>query len=159
MFCCVLVTQLCPILCDSMDCNMPGFSVHWILQARILELVAILFFRGSSWLTEWIWVTCIVGRFFLIWATREALYVSLLFSHSVMTDSLQLHELQHSRLPCPSLFPKACSNSCLLSLWGHPIISFSVIPFSSCLQSFPASGSFQMSQLFASGGQSIGASA
>ena len=65
------------------------------------------------------------------------------------------HGLQHTRLPCPSLSPRVCSNSCLLSKWCHPTILWSVIPFSSCLQSFPASGSFPMSQLFASGGPSI----
>ena len=67
--------------------------------------------------------------------------------------------LQHARLPCPSLSPGLCSNSCLLSWWYHPTISSSVVPFSSSLQSFVASGSFQMSQLFASGGQSIEISA
>ena len=81
------------------------------------------------------------------------------FSHSVMSDSLQPHGLQHARLPCPSLTPGAYSNSCPSSRWCHPTISSSVIPFSSCLQSFLASGSFQMSQLFMSGGQSIEASA
>ena len=83
----------------------------------------------------------------------------LLFSHSVMFDSLWAHGLQHTRLPCPLPSPRACSNSCLLSQWCHPTILSSVIPFSSWLQSFLASGSFLMSQLFASGGQSIGASA
>ena len=81
------------------------------------------------------------------------------FSHSVMSDSLQPHRLQHARLPCPSPSPKAYSNSCPLSWWCHPTISSSVVPFSSCLQSFPASGSFPLSQFFATGGQSIGASA
>ena len=81
------------------------------------------------------------------------------FSHSVVSDSLQLHGLQHARLPCPSPSPRTCSNSCPSSQWWHPTISSSVVPFSSCLQSFPASGSFQMSQLFASGGQSIRVSA
>ena len=76
-----------------------------------------------------------------------------------MSDSLQLHELQHSRLPCPSPSPGACSDSCPLTQWYHPTISFSVAPFSSCPQSFPASGSFPMSWLFASGVQSIEASA
>ena len=78
---------------------------------------------------------------------------------SVMSDSLWCYRLQHSRLPCPSPTPRACSNSCPLSWWGHPTISSSVIPFSSCLQSFPASGSFPMRQFFSSGGQSIGVSA
>ena len=83
---------------------------------------------------------------------------SIQFSRSVVFDSLWPHELQHSRLPCPSPIPEACSNSCPLSWWCHPSISSSIVPFS-CLQSFPASGSFPMSHLFASCGQSIGASA
>ena len=81
------------------------------------------------------------------------------FSHLVMSDSLRPHGLQHARPPCPSPAPIAYSNSCSSSWWCHPTISSSGIPFSSCLQSFPASGSFQMSQFFASGGQSIGVSA
>ena len=76
-----------------------------------------------------------------------------------MSSSLWAHELQLSRLPWPSLSPGVCSNSCPLSQWCHPTISSSVVPFSSCPQSFPASGSFPVSQLFASGGQSTGASA
>ena len=83
----------------------------------------------------------------------------LLFSHSVMSNSLWPHGLQHARLPCPSLSLRLCSNSCSLSHWCHTTISSSVTLFSSCPQSFPASGSFPMSSLFASGGQSIGASA
>ena len=83
-------------------------------------------------------------------------FSSVQFSHSVTSNSLQLHEMQHARLPCPSPTPGACSNSCTSSQWCHPTISSSVIPFASCLQSFPASGSFPMSQFFASGGQSIG---
>ena len=81
------------------------------------------------------------------------------FSCSVMSDSLRPHGLQHTRLPCPSPTPGACSNSCPPSRWCHPTISSSVITFSFCLSSFPAPGSFPMSQFFASGGQSIGASA
>ena len=80
------------------------------------------------------------------------------FSCSITSDSLGPHGLQHARLPCLSLSPKVCSNSCPLSQQCHPTISSSVIPFS-CPQSFPASGSFPMSQFFASGGQRIGASA
>ena len=79
--------------------------------------------------------------------------------HPVVSSSLQPHELQHIRLPCPSPTPGACSNLCPSGQWCHPTISSSVIPFSSCLQSFPASGSFQVSQFFTSGGQSIGVSA
>ena len=81
------------------------------------------------------------------------------FSHSVVSDSLWPHGLQHIRLPCPSPTPGACTNSSLSNWWCHPTMSFSVVPFSSCLQSFPASRSFQMSQFFALGGQSIGVSA
>ena len=80
----------------------------------------------------------------------------LLFSHSVMSNSLWPHGLQHARLPCPSPSPGTCSNSRSLSWWCHPTISSSVIPFS-CLQSFPTSGSFLTSQLFALHGQSSGA--
>ena len=83
----------------------------------------------------------------------------LQFSCSVMSGSLQPHELQHARPPCPSPTPGVYPNSCPLSRGCHPTISSSVIPFFSRLQSFPASGFFQMSQLFASGGQSIGTSA
>ena len=81
------------------------------------------------------------------------------FSHSVVSDSLQPHGLQHARPPCPSPIPGAYSNSCPLSQWCHPTVLSSVVPCSSCLQSFPASGSFKMSQFFQSGGQSIGISA
>ena len=84
---------------------------------------------------------------------------SLQLSRSVVSDSLQPSGLQHARLPCPSPTPRAYSNSCPSSQWCHPTISSSVVSFSSCLQSCPASGSFLKSQLFASGSQSIGASA
>ena len=83
---------------------------------------------------------------------------SVQFSCSVVPNSLWPHESQHARPPCPSPTPAVYSNSCTLSWWCHPTISSSVVPFSSRLQSFPASGSFQMSQLFTSGGQSIGVS-
>ena len=76
-----------------------------------------------------------------------------------MFKSLWPHGLQHARLPCPSPTPGACSNSCSSSWWCHPTISSSVVPFTSYFQTFPASGSFPMSQFFASGGQSIGVSA
>ena len=93
--------------------------------------------------------------------TREAgsPYKFTSFSRSVMSDSLWPHGQKHARPPCPSPTPWVYSNSCPLSRWYHPIISSSAIPFASHLQSFPSSGSFQMSQLFASGGQIIGASA
>ena len=96
---------------------------------------------------------CNWGRVF------KLIRVLLLFTASVVSDSLRSHGLQHARLPCPSPSPGLCSNSCTLSQWCHPIILTSVAPFSSCPQSFPASGSFPTSQLFALCGQSIGDSA
>ena len=90
--------------------------------------------------------------------TMHTLFLLLLFGHQVVSDSLRPHGLQHIGFLCPSLSPQVCSNSCSLSQWCHPTISSSVVTFS-CFQSFPGSGSFPMSQLFQSGGQSIGASA
>ena len=87
------------------------------------------------------------------------LVISVQFRCSVVSDSLQPHESQHARPPCPSPTPGVYPNSCPLSWWCHPTISSSVIPFFSCPQSFPASGSFQISQLFSSGGHSIEVSA
>ena len=84
---------------------------------------------------------------------------SVQFSYSVLSNSLWPHGLQHARPPCPSPTPRVYSNSCPLTWWWYPTISSSVVPFTSCLQSFPASGSFQMSQFFAWGHQSIGDSA
>ena len=86
------------------------------------------------------------------------IFSSVQFSHWVMSNSLRPHGLQHTRPPCLSPTPRVYSNSCALSQWCHTTISFSVVPFSSHLQSFPASQSFQMSQLFALGGQSTGVS-
>ena len=116
-----LVTQLCPTLCDPMDCSPPGSSVCGTLQARILEWVAIPFSGGSSRPRDGTQVSWIASRWFTIWAL-------------------------------------VCSNSHPLSQWCYLTILSSAAPFSSCLQTFPASGSFPMSQLFTSGGQSIGVS-
>ena len=99
------------------------------------------------------------------WQTATRLIVVICLSYISSVQSLnhvrllQPHGLQHAWVPCPSPTPGACSNSCPLSWWCHPTISSSVIPFSSHLQSFPASGSFPMNQFFTSGGQSIGVSA
>ena len=145
-----------------MDCSPPGCSVYGICQARILEWVAISLFRGSSGFRDQTWVSCIASWFFTDWVTREGplnSFSSVQLSRSVLSDSLKPHGLQHDRPPCPSPTPGAYSNTCPLNWWCHPTISSSVVPFSSCLQPFPASGSFQMSQFFASGGQSIGVSA
>ena len=106
--------------------------------------------KNPGYTQVWVWIATL--------PLSSSVKLVSLFSHLVMSDSLHPHGLQHARLPCPSLFPWVCSNSCPSSRWCHPTISSSVIPFS-CLQSFPASGSFPKSQFFASGGQSIGASA
>ena len=103
---------------------------------------------GHDWATELNWTEL-----------NLQLYVLLLFSCSIVSDSLRPHGLQHARLPCLSLSPGVWSNSCPLIWWCYSTIPSSVVPFSSCPQSFPASGSFPVSWLFASGGPSIGASA
>ena len=105
-----------------------------------------------SWRRLWDVMHCKKPMHFLLISSFQ-------FSHSVMSDSLRPHGLQHTRPPCPSPTPRVYSNSCPLSRWCHQTISSSVIPFSSQLQSILASGSFQMSQFFASGGQNIGVSA
>ena len=155
---CCSVAQSCLTLCDPMDCSLPGSSLHGILQARILERIAISSSRGFFQLRERTCISSIAGGFFTTEPQGNPLKAMVQFSLSVVSDSLQPHGLQHTRPPCPSPSPGACSNSCPLSWWCHPTISSSVIPFS-CLQSFPASGSFPISQFFASGSQSIGVSA
>ena len=112
----------------------------------MLEWVAIFFSRWSSQSRNQTCISC-------------AGISSVQFSHSIMSDSLRPHGLQHTRDPCPSPTPKVYSNSFPLSRWCHATILSSVVPFSSHFQSFPASGSFQMSQFFALGGQSIRVSA
>ena len=150
--------------CDPLLYSQPGSSVRGIFQTRILEWVAISFSRGNSWPRNWTYV-CGIGRQILYhWGTWEVWHVAICCCRcSVQLLSrvwlLRPHGLQHTRLPCPSPTPRAYSNSCPLSWWYHPAICSSVVLFSSCLQSFPAPGSFQMSQFFASGGQSIGVSA
>ena len=128
------VAQSCPTLCNSMDCSLRGSSISGIFQARVPEWVAISFSLTSPGQIKYSSIT------------------------QVISDSLWPHGLQHARPPCPSPTPGVYSNSHPLSQWCHPVISSSVIPFSSCLQSFPASGSFPVSQLFTSCGQSIGVS-
>ena len=142
-----------------MDCSWPGSSVHGISQARILEWGAISSCRGFSWPRDYTCLSCLVGGFFMLSHQGNSKSHSVQFSHSVVSDSLRPHELQHARPPCPSPTPRVYANSCPSSRWCHPAISSSIVPFSSCPQSFPASGSFPISQLFASGGQSIRVSA
>ena len=139
------------------NCSPPDSSVHGIFQARIV---------GRSFLLQGIFLTQRSNSFLLY--CRQFLYpqshcrkpsVKVQFSRSVMFDSLWPHGLQHTRLPCPSPTPGVYSYMCPLIQWCHPTISSSAIPFSSHLQSFPASGPFPMSKLFISSGQSIGLSA
>ena len=108
---------------------------------------------------RWLNSTCLYVIYGDICHIASRKSYSVQFSRSVMSNSLWPHGLQHTRLPCPSPTPGACSDSCPLSQWCHPTISSSVVPFSFCPQSCPASGSFPVSPFFTSGGQSIGVSA
>ena len=112
-----------------------------------------LFFLGRSLLCSFF------PSLLFYFCTLLQIFCSVQFSGSVLSDTLWPHGLQHTKPPCPSPTHRVYIDSCPLSQWCHPTISSSVIPFSSCLQSFPTSGSFQMSQFFASGGHSIGVSA
>ena len=111
------------------------------------------------WLNTWIFLPAYPIFMDMSESLKQAFVNSVQFSHSVVSNSLPPHGLQHNRLPCPSPTPRAYLKSCPSSRWCHPTISSSVVPFSCRLQSFRASGSFQISQFFASGGQSIGVSA
>ena len=134
-----------------MDCSPPGFSVHGISQARILEWVAISFSMESSQPRDWTRVSCIGRRILYHWATREDWERRVSSVQSLST--VQLFATLWTAAHQASL---SITNSwSLLKQWCHPIISSSVIPFS-CLQSLPVSGSFPMSQFFTSGGQNIG---
>ena len=122
--------------------------------------ILVLHFRCRSCSSEWSFLSLylLCSAMSTCWYKRPIIrtlliLVAVLFSHSVVSDYLQSYGLQHARLSCPSPSPRACSN------WCHPTVSSSVVPFSSCLQSFPASGSFPMSQFFSLGGQSVGVSA
>ena len=123
----------------------------YLCSAFCLQILILLTSNSSS--------AYFCSRQGLKWNTSQDYVTLLLFSHSVVSDSSWPRGLQHTWLPCLSPLPRACSNLCPLSQWCHPTISPSVFHFSSCLQSFSASGSLLMSQLFTSGGQSIGASA
>ena len=123
----------------------------------IIQVDAYMHTEAKRLHTEALWKEVMVRQ--KLSSDKPDLKSSVQFSRSVMSNSLWSHGLQHARLPCPSPTPGACSNSCPSSRWCHQTTSSSVVPFSSCLQSFPASGSFQISQVFASGGQSIGVAA
>ena len=114
--------------------------------------------KSHSWVSE-AWARLVRMANYSKPAMSRDKYSSVQFSRSVVSDSLRPHESQHARPPCPSPTPRVHSDSCPLSQWCHPAISSSVVPFSFCLQSLPASESFPMSQLFTWGGQSTGVSA
>ena len=142
------VTYLHASLCDA-SCSSCAFSSS-------SSVVLCVSFKTFSYSCDILWKIVRYLRFFTSMSLLQ--FSSVQFSHSVMSDSLQRHESQHARPPCASPTPRVYPNSCPLSRWCHPTISSSLVPFS-CLQSFPASGSFQMSHLFALSGQSTGVSA
>ena len=146
-------------------------KLSYCLKLFIVILLASLSLVALSFSHSWYWESVLSHSFSLLvrllfvhvfqWTIFWFYWLSQLcfsqFSHSVVSDSLQPHGLQHTRLPCPSPTPRACSNPCPSSRWCHPTISASVVVFS-CFQSFPASEPFPMSHFFTSGGQSIGVS-
>ena len=141
------LAQSCQTVCNPMNHSTAGLPVHH----QLLEFTQI----HVHWVGD-----AIQPSHPLLSASLPALNLSQhQFNCSVMSDSLWSHEEQHARPPCPSPTPRVHPKPCPLCWWCHPTILSSVIPFSSCPQSFPASGSFQMSQIFTSGGQSIGVSA
>ena len=144
-----------PTLGSCVSCIAGELSTCWATG----EAISWPYVRVYFWTCESFPLICVSIFTPVSYCFDHYVVVLVQFSLSVMSDSLWPHGLQHVRPPCPSLTPKACSDSCPLSQWYHPITSSSVFPFSSCLQSFLASGSFQMSQFFASGSQSIGVSA
>ena len=144
------VTQSCPTLCDPMDwARQASLSITntWSLP----KLMSIELVMPSNHM-----ILCLT---LLLLPSIFPSISSFQFSRSIVSNSLQSHELQHARPPCPSPTPGVYPNPCPSGRWCHPTFSSSVIPVSSCPQSFPASGSFQMIQLFVSGVQSMGVSA
>ena len=139
----------------------PGVMLVILMCCLIVTALSFLVWTkptGSTWSTSSSSTSFLSGSFLAKRFVEKAI-LRKKFSCSVMSDSLRPHGLQHARLPCPSPTPRACSSPCPSSRWCHPTISSSVIPFSSCPQSFSASGSFPMSQFFASGGQNCRVSA
>ena len=152
-------------------CGYEGFIINNGLQTGLLRCLSLeassrnlrmaIGLKPKQWalMTQMLWLNIVNDFLTTGWEVIVRSWGSVQFSHSVVSDSLQPHEPQHARPPCPSPTPEVHPNPCPLCQWCHPTISSSVIPFSSCPQSFPASGSLQMSQLSASGDQSIGVSA
>ena len=149
---------------------------HFLLQGILLSqgrtkcascIGRSVLYHWDTWETPYSLIFCVYNWDCVIWPHLHSLGLGVsserkelsLFSCWVMSDSLWPHGLQHTRPPCPSPSPRVCPSTCPMIRWCHPTISSSVILFSSCPQSFPASGSFPMNRLFTSGGLSIGASA
>ena len=171
-------TQSCLTLCDPMNRSTPGLPVHHNSQS-LLKLMSIELVMPSNHLILCLPLLLLPSIFpsIRVFSNESVLFISLFllsasrlratassissvqFSHSVVSDTLRPHGLQHARLLCPSPTPEVYPNSCPFSRWCHPTISSSVVPFSSRPQSSPVSGSFLMSLIFISGGQSIGVSA
>ena len=171
--------QSCPTLCDPIDSSPPGSPIPGILQTRTLEWVAISFSSAWKWKLK-VKSLSRVRLFATPWTAAYQAPPSIGFYRQEYWSRVPLpspiheyqfssvaqscptlcepHESQHARPPCPSPSPRVHSDSCPSSQWCHPAISSSVVPFSSCPQSLPASESFPMSQLFAWGGQSTGVS-
>ena len=149
-------------------CRVPTLTLHLTVKHTTLDCGDLLYDGCLSYLdwrccegSDYVPFKIVISTWHSNWANEYLLnkFSSVHFSHSVVSNSLWSHGLQHTWHHCPSPTPRACSNSCPESRWHHPTISSSVVPFSSCLQPFPASGSFPISQFFASGVQSIGVSA
>ena len=174
--------QSCLTLWDPMNCSTPGLPVHhqllevtqthvhWVSDAiQPSHPLSSPFPHGINILQNLLWEMLPLWDSYSKMGNEKETYnfvtevleilSSVQISHSVMSDSLRPHEPQHTRPPCLSPTPGAHPNPCPSCRWCHPTISSSVVPFSSCPQSFPSSGSFQMSQLFASSGQNTGVSA
>ena len=147
------VARSYPTVRDLMDCSLPGSSIHGVFWARVLDWSATAFSKHA--------VSFKIPRHFSQNRKKNSTTCMkmLLFSCQVMSDSYWLHRLQHTRFSCPLPSPRICPSSCQWNRWCHPTISSSVTLFFFFLQSFPASGSFPMSQLFTLGGQSTGRSA
>ena len=146
--CCCSVTKLCPTLCGHMDCSPHGLQLIRIPYPSPAPRVC----SNSCPLSQWCHPTSSYSvapfSFCLQSFPASGSFSSVQFSHSVVSKSLRPHGLLHTRLPCPSPTSRACSGSCPSSRWCLPTTSSSVMPFSSCLQSFTAAGSFPMSQFF-----------
>ena len=160
--------QSCPTPCDPMDCSPPGSSVQWVPEGNCLtspNLGCLICKMEIIMITIIIRIRIITYIKYVAYDRPKTVhFFSFSFSFSQFSSVAQLcptlcNPMQHIRPPCPSPTPRVYPNSCPSSWWCHPAISSSVVPFSSCPQSLPASGSFPMSQLFSWGGQSTGVSA